>query len=162
MKQSCYLETSVIGYLTSWPSRDLVVAGHQQITHDWWEKRRNHFDVYISQVVLDEVSRGDQVAVRERLEVVRGVPLLDVSDLAAQLSDKIIKALSLPQRAAADAAHIAIAASNGIDFLLTWNCRHIANAELQPLIRSACYSEGLEPPIICTPEELLTEPPNVR
>jgi predicted nucleic acid-binding protein len=130
MKPKLYLETTVPRYLTAWPSRDLIRAGHQQITREWWQSRRADFEIYISQLVLDEASAGDTQAVRDRLALLQKLPLLDltqeVTDLAADLKSE----LALPPRAVTDAAHIAIAAVHGIDFLLTWNCTHIANAEM--------------------------------
>jgi predicted nucleic acid-binding protein len=157
MKPRCYLETTIPSYLTAWPSRDLVIAAHQQITREWWQKRRGAFEIFISEIVLREVGRGDEDAVKDRMNALAGVELLRTSNEAIELADKLARALQLPKQAVADGLHIAIAATNGIDFLLTWNCRHIANAAFQPLIGSICRAEGVEPPVICTPEELLEE-----
>jgi predicted nucleic acid-binding protein len=155
MKPKLYLETTVPSYLTSWPSRDLIRAGHQQITREWWQSRRADFEIYISQLVLDEAGAGDTQAARDRLAVLQKLPLLDltqeVTDLAADLKSE----LALPPKAVTDAAHIAIAAVHGIDFLLTWNCTHIANAEMFPHITLICNQRGFPAPVICTPEELM-------
>ena len=152
-----YLETTIPSYLTSWPSRDLIIAGHQQITRDWWEKRRGDFQIYISQLVLDEAGAGDPVAARQRLKLLQSLPLLDITPEVAELTSGILASGKIPRKAATDAAHIAIAAVHGMDFLLTWNCVHIANAVIVRALESVCREHGFECPVICTPEELLGE-----
>ena len=134
MKARLYLETTVPSYLTAWPSRDLIRAGHQQITREWWQTRRRFFHVFISQLVLDEAAAGDATAARERLAVVRDLPLLDITDDVTSLAAALVASLALPTKAATDAAHIALAAVHGMHFLLTWNCAHIANAEMSVAI----------------------------
>lgn len=153
---SVYLETTIPSYLTAWRSPDLVMAARQQITREWWDNRRQDFELFVSQLVIDEASAGDPVASARRLEILEGIPLLEPHDDADALVEALIRDLSLPSRAAADAVHIAISVVNGIDFLLTWNCTHIANAVLRPAIESVCRSLGYQAPVICTPEELLT------
>ena len=133
----------------------MIIAGHQQITRDWWEKRRVAFEVYISQLVIDEVGVGDPAAARERLKVVTGLPLLDITPEVAELSFSLLASGKIPRKAATDAAHIAIAAVHSMDFLLTWNCVHIANAFHTKAIASICRKHGCECPVICTPEELI-------
>lgn len=155
MKPKLYLETTVPSYLTAWPSRDLIRAGHQQITREWWQTRRAGFDIYISQFVLDEAGAGDSEAARERLAALRGLPLLDPTDEVVELAEALTISLSLPTRAVTDAAHIALAAVHGMHFLLTWNCTHIANAEMSAAIETACRERGFDCPVICTPEELM-------
>jgi predicted nucleic acid-binding protein len=150
-----YLETTIPSYLTAWLSRDLVMAGRQLTTREWWEKRRLEFEIFVSQVVLDEAARGDPDAAKRRLEVLVDLPLLEVSGNARSLAQELMERVTLPSKAAADALHIAIAAVNGMDYLVTWNCSHIANAELRRMIDLVCRDSGFEPPIICTPEELL-------
>jgi len=108
----------------------LIIAGHQQITRDWWENRRRDFQVYISQLVLDEAGAGDPLAARERLKVLQSLPLLDIRPEVAELTSGILASGKIPRKAATDAAHIAIAAVHGMDFLVTWNCAHIANAAM--------------------------------
>ncbi|NCJ08561.1 PIN domain-containing protein [Synechococcales cyanobacterium C] len=159
MPASVYLETSFISYLTARPSRDIVLAGHQQTTRDWWQTRRSCFEVCISELVLQEVSSGDYQAAEVRLSVVNDIELLEITPDALQLADKLVAGAALPQKAVADALHIAIAVSNGIDFLLTWNCKHIANATMRSKIEVLCRKNGYEPSIICTPEELLEDEP---
>jgi predicted nucleic acid-binding protein len=156
MKSKVYLETTIIGYLTALPSRDIVHAAHQQITREWWAQR-HRFDLFVSQAVLEEAARGDVEAAGSRLAALRGVPVLavghEVSDLAAQF----LEMRAIPKKAAVDAVHIASAVVHGMDYLLTWNCTHIANAAVRSKIESICREVGLQPPIICTPEELMEE-----
>jgi hypothetical protein len=155
MKSKVYLETTIPSYLTSRPSRDLVTAAHQQITREWWDTRRHDFDLFVLQMVIDEASAGDPEAATRRLEVIASLPLLDPQTEGIALAQMLSNHLSLPPRAAADALHIAIAVVNGMDYLLTWNCTHIANAVLRSQIATVCRSKGFEVPIICTPDELL-------
>src|SRR5580704_12002146 len=155
MNSSVYLETTIPSYLTSRPSRDLIVAGHQQITLDWWETQRGAFELYISQLVLDEIGTGDRSAARERLRVVNDLPLLDITSEVAELASSLLASGRIPRKAATDAAHIAIAAVHGMDFLLTWNCAHIANATNAKALASICHAHGCDCPVICTPEELM-------
>ncbi len=157
MKPRVYLETTIPSYLTAWVSRDLVMSAHQQVTRDWWQTRRHDFEIFISQYVIDEASAGDPDAARRRLELLADLPLLDPNDDVLDLADELVRRIPLPARAAADALHIAIATVNEIQFLLTWNCTHIANAELRGVIESICREFGYQPPVICTPEELLKE-----
>jgi predicted nucleic acid-binding protein len=158
VRHRVYIETSVISYLASRPSRDLVVAGRQQTTHRWWEERRAAFDLCISQVVLDEVRAGDPEAARRRSVLVADLPLLDVTPDVAELAATLIERLPLPPQAAADAAHIAVAAYHGVDFLLTWNVAHIANAALRRRVEDICTLRGYTVPILCTPDELMENP----
>jgi hypothetical protein len=153
---SIYLETTIPSYLTAWRSPELVMAARQQVTRDWWDTRRHDFDLYVSQLVIDEASAGDPGAAARRLQVLQGIPLLEPKDETDVLVENLIRALSLPDKAAADAVHIALSVVNGMDYLLSWNCTHIANAAFRHVIESACTSLGYETPVICTPEELLT------
>ncbi|MEX2216991.1 MAG: type II toxin-antitoxin system VapC family toxin [Phycisphaeraceae bacterium] len=155
MADRIYIETTFVSYLTAWPSRDVVIAGHQQITHEWWDLRRGHYELCISQLVLGEAAAGDAQAAEERLKVLQGMTLLETTDAALNLAKQLIRAGALPRKAADDALHIAIAAANGVPYLLTWNCRHLANAAMRPVIESVCATGGVHAPIICTPEELL-------
>jgi len=155
MKANIYIETTIPSYLTAWPSRDLVTAAHQQITHQWWKSQLENFNLFISQIVIDEASLGDPDAAKRRLEILENLPLLDVSNVAGEFAQALIKLVPLPQKAAADALHIGVAVVNGMDYLLTWNCTHIANAVLRTKIEKVCRLKGYEPIIICTPEELL-------
>jgi hypothetical protein len=155
MKPRLYLETTIPSYLTAWPSRDLIVAAHQQITQEWWRTRRDAFEMYISQFVLDEAGAGDSQAARERLDVLKPFPLLDISPEVSQLAAALLEAGIIPSRAARDAAHIAICAIHGIDYLMTWNCAHIANATIIKTVQAVCVQNRCACPVICTPEELM-------
>lgn len=156
MQPKVYLETSVISYLTAWSSRDLIKAAHQEITREWWQGR-TRFDLYVSQIVLREASGGDREAARLRLESISDLPVLTASPEASVLAQQLVAQGSLPAKAAVDALHIAIAVVNGIDYLLTWNCTHIANAAMRHKIEAICRQSGYEPVVLCTPEELMEE-----
>jgi predicted nucleic acid-binding protein len=157
MKSKVYLETSIIGYLTSRPSRDLIIAANQQITQEWWQLRRSAFDLYVSELVIQEASAGDKNAAEQRLQALEDIPELKLSEEIVTLAERLIKDGSLPQNAVEDALHIAIATLNGIDYLLTWNFKHLANATMRYKIEGVCRLLGYEPPVICTPQELLEE-----
>lgn len=157
MPGTIYVETSIISYLASRPSRDLITAARQQVTHTWWRERRPEFDLYVSQVVLAEAAAGDPQAATRRAELLAQLPLLDVTPEVAELAAALLERVPLPRRAGADAAHIAIAAYYGLDFLLTWNSAHIANAALRPRIEEVCRQSGFRPPVLCTPDELMGE-----
>lgn len=125
------------------------------MTRDWWQLRRSTFDLYISQVVLDEVAQGDAEIAAQRLEVLQDVPLLEVTETVENLAAQFILRSNLPPKASDDAIHIALATVNRIDYLLTWNCKHIANAQIQKKLLEICFSFGHTLPIICTPYELM-------
>jgi predicted nucleic acid-binding protein len=156
MSPKAYLETSVVSYLTARPSRDLVRAAHQQVTREWWASRGD-FSLFISQFVLDEAAAGDVDAAAQRLEALRDATILDITEEAIRLASNLVVGGGLPTKARVDALHVAIAAVHGMDFLLTWNCKHIANAATRTRIEDLCRADGFEPPIICTPLELAKE-----
>lgn len=155
--ESVYLETSFISYLVSRPSRDVIVAGHQQTTQDWWGNRRSEFECMVSQVVIDEASAGDSAEAQKRLEIIAGLPELEITADAEALVEAIMASGVLPPHGALDAAHVAVAAVHAVDFLLTWNCKHLANAQISRRIALVCEKAGYRMPIICTPEELMGE-----
>ncbi len=155
MRPRVYIETTVVSYLTARPSRDLVVAAHQEVTREWWEERRSGFELYVSQLVIQEAAAGHPEAARRRLDELAGVPSLALREEAVALARRLIDRGAVPSQAAADALHIALATVHGMDYLLTWNCRHIANAEIRQAVASVCELHGYEPPVICTPEELM-------
>jgi hypothetical protein len=155
--ESVYLETTFISYLVARPSRDLIVAGHQQTTQEWWTNRRNAFDCSVSQVVIDEASTGDPSEIQKRLATISGLRNLDVTEDAKTLTQAIMAAGMLPPKVVRDAAHVSVAAVHGIDYLLTWNCKHLANAQIARRIALVCEKLGHRMPIICTPEELMGE-----
>ena len=155
MAERIYIETTVVSYLTARPSRDVVIAGHQQVTHEWWDTRRENYDLCVSQLVLDEAGAGDAQAAQERLLALQSVLVLETTVEALELAQELLRAGALPAKAADDALHVAVAATKAIPFLLTWNCRHLANAAMRPTIESVCQAKGFKAPIICTPEALL-------
>lgn len=150
-----YIETSIVSYLAARPSRDLVTAARQELTREWWARRRASFRLYASEAVVAEARAGDPEAAARRGEILAQIPLLAITPEVIQLARSLAHALRLPRRAAADAMHIATAAYHGIEFLLTWNSTHIANAELRPQAERACRDRGHVPPILCTPDELM-------
>ena len=154
MKRKIYVETSVISYLTARPSKTIIGAAHQQITLAWWELRSD-YELLVSQSVWQECAAGDSEAAQKRLAALTGIPVLAVTHDMIRLAGSLIEQAIIPARAIEDALHIAVSTLHHVDFLLTWNCRHIANPVIQEKI--AMYLEPLELflPIICTPEELL-------
>ena len=155
MKPSVYLETSVISYLTARPSRDLIVAAHQQITHEWWEDRRSEYALYVSQFVIQEAANGNAEAAKKRLEIIRDLPILTAAAEVFDLAGLLTTHGPLPKTSDLDALHLAVASVSGMDFLVTWNNKHIANANMRPKIAAICRASGFEPPTICNPEELM-------
>jgi hypothetical protein len=156
LKRKVYLETSVISYLTARPSKTIIGAAHQQITSAWWEKR-NDYELFVSEPVLRECSAGDPNAAQRRLEIVKNIPLLVATEEAYQLADALLKKRIIPAKAAEDGLHIAIATIHAVDYLLTWNCKHIANPELQRKIMDYLDETEQFLPFTCTLEELLGE-----
>jgi predicted nucleic acid-binding protein len=155
-KPSIYVETSIVSYLVGWLNqRDLVVAHNQQFTREWWSVRRSAFDTFISPVVIDEASKGEPTLAAQRLKYLADLPVLDVTAAARWLSRELLRSTGIPKKAELDALHIAVAAVNGINYLLTWNCTHIANAVVLPMVYTVCRDAGYEPPLVCTPLELL-------
>ncbi len=155
MRPTVYLETTIPSYLTARPSRDLVTAARQEITREWWENRRQNYDCVVSQVVLDECTRGHPDAAERRLASLDGLPVLAATEEMLAFAEGLIEAGLIPIEAADDAAHIAIATLSGIKYLLTWNFRHIANADVKEEIRAHCLRAGYTCPVICTREELM-------
>jgi hypothetical protein len=155
--QSVCLETSFVSYLTSAEraNRDTIAEAHRQITIEWWSRRRTDFDLVISQIVLDEAQIGYASAVASRHAAIAALPRLAITDQVTQLAETILARGFLPLKALPDALHIAVATVHSIGYLLTWNCKHIANVEILPRIAALCQELELELPIICTPEELL-------
>lgn len=153
--ETVYLETSFISYLVSQPSRDLLVAAHQQTTHEWWTARFHEFDCFISQIVIDEASAGNATEASKRMDLIKDFPVLEFTDEAESLAMAIISSGKFPRNSNRDAAHMAIAAANDIDYLLTWNCKHLANAQIIRKISIVFNNEGFNMPVICTPEELM-------
>ena len=153
-KATVYIETTIIGYLTSWPRKDPLVAGQQTLTREWWDQERNDYDLVTSAVVRSEAAAGDATAAAERLAVIDKLRFLSITPESIALAQSLLSRLAIPPTEDRDAAHVGIAAAHGAHYLLTWNCRHLANATLRPKIELVCREQGYEPPIICTPQEL--------
>ena len=154
MKPKLYLETSIISYLTARPSRDVVINANQQLAQEWWESRQN-FEIFVSQMVIDEISKGDSNFAQKRLNLIQDFPLIDFNVEALDLAKEILRQNVLPPKATLDVFHIAATAVNEMDFLLTLNCKHIANAFIFRRIEKICTEFGYETPIVCTPQEIL-------
>ena len=154
-KKTIYIETSIVSYLTARPSSNLLAAACQKATVDWWETRRSRFDLYTSDVVVEEAERGDPEAAVRRVEALSGIPILAVTDAVVALSKAIIQEGAIPPKALGDSLHVALSAVHGVDYLLTWNYRHLDNAETKPIIRSVCAIHGYTGPEISTPQELM-------
>jgi hypothetical protein len=154
-KAKVYIETSIIGYLTARLSRDLIVAACQQATQDWWADQAERFDLYVSAVVLREAGAGARLEAQKRIAILESIPLLDLNEDALRLAERFVRRKVLPAKAGDDAVHIALATVHDMDYLLTWNCKHIANPVMQKKLASLSRSLGYELPTICTPYEFL-------
>ena len=149
-----YIETSIIGYLTARSRDQLIFSARQELTRRWWDARRTEYELLVSELVVDEISAGDPTAAMERLEYLEGVEVLDsTSDRILDIAEKLLESSALPQKARSDAIHVACATAHRVEYLLTWNCRHIANADQLPLVYRTLTNLGLTPPLIVTPEE---------
>jgi len=157
MKKRVYIETTIPSYLTARRSRDLIQLARQEITREWWERRREHFELYISQFVLDEIEGGDPDAAARRLELLDGLPLLVTTEEVVELGQAIVREGILPPKCITDAFHVSAATAQQMDILLTWNCRHLANGETMGQLARFIRSKGFESPVICTPGELIGE-----
>ncbi len=157
MTETVYIETSIIGYLSARTSNNLILMANVEATQEWWDDRRSLFSIYISQVVLDEVARGDTEIAAKRLEILRDFPLLKIDQTVQNLAAQFLSKSNLPPKASDDALHIAVATVYGLDYLLTWNCKHIANAQIQKKLAQISLDAGYELPTICTPYELMGE-----
>ena len=152
---SVYLETSVISYLAAYPSSDLMVADHQKATHDWWLYHRRKYDLAISPIVEKEIGLGEEKMARKRIELIKGIRLLTVTAESIHLARTLVKKGPVPEKAEVYALHISLAAIHGIEYLLSWNCKHIANVFIQKALVKIIQANGYECPVICTPESML-------
>ena len=155
MKPKVYIETTIISYLTARPSRDLVVAAHQELTVEWCNRRRHQFSLFVSRLVVDEASAGDSEMASRRLAELLDIPILASNEEARELAKRFLDSRLIPMKAIDDASHVALAAMHGMDYLLTWNCRHIANAEIVRGLAEVCEMAGYALPMLCTPEQLM-------
>jgi predicted nucleic acid-binding protein len=156
MKPRVYLETSIISYLVGWLNQQsLLVAHNQEFTRLWWSRRRHDFELFSSAVAVNEAAKGSEDRARERLAFLAEATMLDVNDDALVLAEQLLRHTGIPAKADVDALHVAVAAVHGMDYLISWNCRHIVNASILPEVYALCRSRGFEPPLICTPPELM-------
>ncbi len=153
--ESVYIETSVVSYLVARPSREPVTAWRQQLTHEWWLERRGLFACVISQEVIAEALAGDSSMAAKRMEALRNLPLIAGGSERAKLAADLLEHGIFPANARADASHLAVATCAAVDYLLTWNCRHLANAQVLRRLENFLAGRGLRLPRVCTPEELM-------
>ncbi|MYB92230.1 type II toxin-antitoxin system VapC family toxin [Candidatus Poribacteria bacterium] len=157
MKPRVYLETTVISYLVGRPSNDPTLASWQQITRQLWENYTDRFAFVISPIVLAEVSQGNPEAVQRRLEVLSHLTVLEILSEADILTQKLLDAGAVPQNFRSDAEHIAIATVHQVEYLASWNHKHIVNANKREYINQVCREAGFKPTTICTPTDLIGE-----
>ena len=153
-KKKVYVETSVISNLTARPSHNPMDAAMQLSTLKWWYSAPERFSLYCSQLVLDEAARGDAAAASRRLQAVAELTSLPINEAIVSFAEKLLAAAAVPRTSFDDAVHIAAAAIHGMDYLVTWNCKHIANVYTEPLISACCEANGFRCPVICTPLEM--------
>jgi len=155
LKKRIYLETTVVSYLAAKPSRDIIVAGHQDATRELWPELSAKYETYISALVFEEAKKGDPDQAQIRLAAISSFPMLDIDDEARLLAEKIVGRRAVPAEYPEDALHIAVAAVNGIEVIITWNFAHLNNPFTRKKVRQIVEGEGFECPEICSPEELL-------
>jgi len=152
--KSVYIETTIPSYLVSRSSRDLIIAGHQRITQDWWENSLQNYECFISRIMINEILNGEELYAQKRLELIKNIPLLDYDDEIEHIASIYMNHFNFPEKLVRDMYHLAYSVFHEIDFLLTWNCRHLANANMRYNITRLNYELGYKTPDICTPEEL--------
>ncbi len=154
MKESVYLETTVVSYYTAKPSRDIIVLAHQEITRQWWPKAIKKFEIFTSEIIFEEASMGDPNAAQKRIKEIESFPHLELNNMVEEMAKVYMERLEIPEKSLRDAAHIAIASVHNIDYLVTWNCAHIANGEIIKKLIKINEAFRVHTPVICTPEEL--------
>jgi hypothetical protein len=158
MKFSVYVETSLVSYLTAPQNQNIITAANQLMTQEWWKNYRSKFELFTSQLVIDEASQGNATEASKRLAILKDIPMLTLNEEVVKLGQLFLKEKGLPLKATDDAYHIAYATVHQIHYLLTWNCKHIANAQIQKKLRQISTQKGYELPILCTPYELQERP----
>ncbi len=149
-----YVESSVISYITARPSRDVVVSARQTLSIEWWESKRSEYEVYISELVIEEIASGDPNAAQKRLDVVKDITSLEITLEAKELAGLLLSGGAIPENNPEDALHIGLAAAQGVDYLLTWNFKHINNASTRTKIAKIIEDQGFVCSILCSPKEL--------
>ncbi|AFZ51870.1 type II toxin-antitoxin system VapC family toxin [Dactylococcopsis salina] len=155
MSESVYIETSILGHLTARPTDNLILAANMKVTQDWWNEHRHSFTLYASEIVADEATKGDATIAAKRLELLQPLMFLQLTEEAFELSQAFLKQSNLPEKALIDSLHMALATIYGLNYLLTWNCKHMANAQLQRKLSEISWKLGYVLPVICTPYELI-------
>ena len=155
MKRKIYIETTVVSYFTVRPSRDLLVAGHQEVTRELWPSLLTDYDTYVSALVYEEAARGNAEQAAKRLDAIKPFRMLDVDGDARLLAEKIIAGKGIPEEYPEDALHVAVAAVNGVSVIVTWNFAHLSNPFTRAIVRQIVENDGYVCPEICSPEELL-------
>lgn len=155
VKETVYVETSIFGYLSARSTTNLILAANVKVTQDWWDICRNSFDIYASELVEDEAARGDETIANLRLDLLKSIMYLDITEKAIELAKAFLEQSNLPLKASNDTLHIALATVYGLDYLLTWNCKHMANAQIQKKLSQISFKLGYDLPVICTPYELM-------
>jgi hypothetical protein len=155
MKEKVYIETSIISYLVSKTNRDIIITAKQELTKEWWFEHKSNYDLFISDLVIEEISKGDSVYADERLKIVENIPILKVTEKALLIANSIVSKKILPSKATDDILHISLAIANNIEYLLTWNCKHIANAHIIKTIEAIAKFHKCNFPVLCTPIEIL-------
>ena len=153
-RMKVYVETSVVSNLTARPSHNVTDAAMQAQTINWWSLAPRYFDLYGSELVIQEASRGDSDAAKRRLEAIGELTMLDIDEECLSLAKRLLTVAAVPKTSFVDAVHIATAAIRKMNYLVTWNCKHIANAITMPKIQRAIEDAGYECPIICIPPAL--------
>jgi predicted nucleic acid-binding protein len=152
---SVYIETSIFGHLTARPTDNLIVAANIKITQDWWNEHSSSFTLYASEIVEDEAAKGDPIIAAQRLNLLQSLMLLELTEDAFELSQAFLTQSNLPLKASNDALHMALATVYNLDYLVTWNCKHMANAQIQRKLAQISSDLGYILPVICTPYELI-------
>jgi predicted nucleic acid-binding protein len=155
MKPRVYVETSVLSYLAARPSRNAITAARQLITQRWWETEREKYVLVISELVEAECGRGDPELIKRRQALLGVVSLFPVNEKILELARRLIGPGAVPEKAGPDAVHIAAAAIEQCEYLLTWNFRHIANVRIRREVERILAKHGYHQTTICTPEELV-------
>lgn len=159
MKPVVYVETSVVSYYTARPSRDIIVRAHQETTRRWWPYAKERFELVVSELVVLEAREGDPDASQKRLKAIEGMPILLITPQQREIADRYLADLPLPEKANRDALHLALASLQAVEYLVTWNCTHIANEIIRRSLAIINVALGLSTPIICTPKEMLEKQP---
>jgi len=155
MKPTVYIESTIVSYLTAKPSRDLIVAAHQQITNEWWDLIRPEVDCFTSPFVLQEISSGNEEAANKRIKIVKDLRVLELNKEIQKLAKNYFDSLDIPEKARLDASHLATAVWHEIDYLLSWNCKHIVSGRVKRVLEKINADLNIKTPVLCTPEELM-------